>query len=180
MVSRNWFLLFLVSPRYPPSMQYCVCPQATLSSPWSPSTCLSSLPCLLPGHLLPVCPPCPQATLSPPWSPSTCLSSLHSGNPVSSLVTFYLFVLPALRQPCLLPGHLLPVCPPCPQATLSPPWSPSTCLSSLPSGNPVSSLVTFYLFVLPALRKIAGWTNYMLTQIPVEVRICGVCSLIPR
>lgn len=45
-------------------------------------------------------------------------------------------------------------------------------------GNPVSSLVTFYLFVVPALRKMAGWTDYMLTQVPVEMMF--TLSLDPR
>lgn len=35
-------------------------------------------------------------------------------------------------------------------------------------GNPVSCVVTFYLLVLPALRKMAGWREFKLTQIPVE------------
>ena len=38
-------------------------------------------------------------------------------------------------------------------------------------GNPVSCVVTFYLFVLPALRKMAGWREFKLTQIPVEVNL---------
>lgn len=32
-------------------------------------------------------------------------------------------------------------------------------------GNPVSSLVTFYLFVVPALRKMAGWSEPGLRQV---------------
>ena len=32
-------------------------------------------------------------------------------------------------------------------------------------GNPVSSLVTFYLFVVPALRRMAGWQNPRLRQV---------------
>jgi gephyrin len=34
-------------------------------------------------------------------------------------------------------------------------------------GNPVSSLVTFYLPAAPALRKLAGWTNPHLTRVQV-------------
>ena len=36
-------------------------------------------------------------------------------------------------------------------------------------GNPVSSVVTFYLFVVPALRKMAGWRHPHLTLISVKV-----------
>ena len=36
-------------------------------------------------------------------------------------------------------------------------------------GNPVSSTVTFYLFVLPALRKMAGWSKPQLTTISAKV-----------
>ena len=34
-------------------------------------------------------------------------------------------------------------------------------------GNPVSSLVTFYLLAAPALRKLAGWRNPQLTRVQV-------------
>ncbi len=34
----------------------------------------------------------------------------------------------------------------------------------------MSSIVTFYLFVLPTLRKMAGWLDFGLTQISVKVR----------
>jgi len=37
-------------------------------------------------------------------------------------------------------------------------------LFALP-GNPASALVTFHIFVLPALRKLAGWPSY-LCQLP--------------
>ena len=37
------------------------------------------------------------------------------------------------------------------------------------AGNPVSSVVTFYLFVVPALRKMAGWRRPQLTSISVKV-----------
>ena len=37
------------------------------------------------------------------------------------------------------------------------------------AGNPVSSVVTFTLFVVPALRKMAGWTNPHLPTISVKV-----------
>jgi gephyrin len=36
-------------------------------------------------------------------------------------------------------------------------------------GNPVSSLVTFYLVVAPALRKLAGWSQPHLQRIQVQV-----------
>ena len=36
-------------------------------------------------------------------------------------------------------------------------------------GNPVSSLVTFYLFVVPALRKMAGWQNPRLPQVKARL-----------
>jgi gephyrin len=36
-------------------------------------------------------------------------------------------------------------------------------------GNPVSATVTFYLFVLPALRKIAGYENWSLPIVQAEV-----------
>ncbi|MEM7131161.1 MAG: gephyrin-like molybdotransferase Glp [Chloroflexota bacterium] len=36
-------------------------------------------------------------------------------------------------------------------------------------GNPVSSLVTFYLFVVPALRKMAGWPNPLLNRIQAHL-----------
>ncbi|KAG2221027.1 hypothetical protein INT45_009276 [Circinella minor] len=36
-------------------------------------------------------------------------------------------------------------------------------------GNPASAIVTFYLFVLPGLRKMAGYTQYTNPIIPVEI-----------
>jgi len=36
-------------------------------------------------------------------------------------------------------------------------------------GNPVSATVTFYLFVLPALRKMAGYKNWALPRLRVEL-----------
>ena len=36
-------------------------------------------------------------------------------------------------------------------------------------GNPVSSLVTFYLFVVPALRKMAGWQDPRLRQVKARL-----------
>jgi len=36
-------------------------------------------------------------------------------------------------------------------------------------GNPVSSLVTFYLLVAPAIRKMAGWSDPRLRRIQVQV-----------
>ena len=37
----------------------------------------------------------------------------------------------------------------------------------------MSSTVTFYLFVLPALRKMAGWEEFQLTEI--SVKVCLKC-----
>lgn len=37
-------------------------------------------------------------------------------------------------------------------------------------GNPVSASVTFHLFVLPALRKLAGYEKYMWPSVQAEVR----------
>lgn len=39
-------------------------------------------------------------------------------------------------------------------------------------GNPASALVTFYLFVVPALRRLGGWSKDTaeLPRVPVEVR----------
>ncbi|KAF9412535.1 hypothetical protein BGZ94_001012 [Podila epigama] len=37
-------------------------------------------------------------------------------------------------------------------------------------GNPVSATVTFHLFVLPALRKLAGYEKYMWPSVQAEVR----------
>ncbi|MEZ4866832.1 MAG: molybdopterin-binding protein [Caldilineaceae bacterium] len=36
-------------------------------------------------------------------------------------------------------------------------------------GNPVSSLVTYYLFVVPALRKLAGWAEPNLTRVQAQL-----------
>ena len=36
-------------------------------------------------------------------------------------------------------------------------------------GNPVSSLVTFYLFAVPALRKLAGWPNPYLQRVQAHL-----------
>jgi len=36
-------------------------------------------------------------------------------------------------------------------------------------GNPVSSLVCFYLFVVPALRKMSGWPRYQLPRLSVTL-----------
>lgn len=38
-------------------------------------------------------------------------------------------------------------------------------------GNPVSATVTFYLFVLPALRKMSGMGRSRNVIVPVQVRI---------
>lgn len=36
-------------------------------------------------------------------------------------------------------------------------------------GNPVSATVTFHLFVLPALRKLAGYEKFMWPSVQAEV-----------
>ena len=36
-------------------------------------------------------------------------------------------------------------------------------------GNPVSAAVTFNLFVMPALRKMSGWTNTSPTVVTAKV-----------
>ena len=46
------------------------------------------------------------------------------------------------------------------------------CMCVVP-GNPVSSVVTFYLFVVPALRKMAGWRHPHLSPIFVKVSSTG-------
>jgi gephyrin len=40
-------------------------------------------------------------------------------------------------------------------------------------GNPASALVTFYLFVVPALRRLGGWPEELaqLPRVPVIVRV---------
>lgn len=45
-------------------------------------------------------------------------------------------------------------------------------------GNPVSSLVTFHLFVVPALRKLAGWPNPQLRR--VQAYLGGALPLDPE
>lgn len=45
-------------------------------------------------------------------------------------------------------------------------------------GNPVSSLVTFYLFVVPAIRKMAGWPNPHLRR--VQAYTSRVLTLDPQ
>ena len=46
--------------------------------------------------------------------------------------------------------------------------SKTTYFFALP-GNPVSAMVTFYLFVLPAIRKLAGFKNPYLQRIQTRV-----------
>ena len=46
------------------------------------------------------------------------------------------------------------------------------CVCVVP-GNPVSSVVSFYLFVVPALRKMAGWRHPHLSPIFVKVSSTG-------
>jgi gephyrin len=48
----------------------------------------------------------------------------------------------------------------------------ATPIFALP-GNPASALVTFHIFVVPALRKLGGWATErcQLPQIKVRVRI---------
>ena len=47
------------------------------------------------------------------------------------------------------------------------------CVSSVlcPSGNPVSATVTFYLFALPVIRKMAGWKDFELKRISAKVKV---------
>lgn len=49
------------------------------------------------------------------------------------------------------------------------PKRPAKLVFALP-GNPVSANVTFHLFVLPALRRMAGWTNYQNVEVPVTIK----------
>jgi gephyrin len=53
-------------------------------------------------------------------------------------------------------------------ATLNREGKPPVLVFGLP-GNPVSSLVTFQLFVLPALRKMGGWSNPELRSLPAAL-----------
>ena len=39
-------------------------------------------------------------------------------------------------------------------------------------GNPVSAMVTFELFVSPALKKMAGWKETTPTLVTTKVRLC--------
>lgn len=50
-------------------------------------------------------------------------------------------------------------------------WKP---IFALP-GNPASALVTFYVFVVPALRKMGGWSEgaCQLPKVTVQVRLYG-------
>lgn len=49
-------------------------------------------------------------------------------------------------------------------------------LFALP-GNPASALVTFYIFVVPALRKLGGWP-LDLCQLPrVKVQVCWITQI---
>jgi gephyrin len=47
-------------------------------------------------------------------------------------------------------------------------------------GNPASALVTFHVFVVPALRKLGGWPENLceLPRIRVQVRFHGTVSII--
>lgn len=51
-------------------------------------------------------------------------------------------------------------------------------LFALP-GNPASALVTFHVFVVPALRRLGGWPveRCQLPRVKVQVRRCAVSSL---
>lgn len=40
-------------------------------------------------------------------------------------------------------------------------------------GNPASALVTFYIFVLPALRRLGGWPEGRCQLPRVKVQVCG-------
>ncbi|CAG8719799.1 2792_t:CDS:2, partial [Racocetra fulgida] len=48
--------------------------------------------------------------------------------------------------------------------------APEKLIFGLP-GNPVSATVTFYLFVLPALRKLAGYENWNSPILPAEISL---------
>lgn len=43
-------------------------------------------------------------------------------------------------------------------------------------GNPVSSLVSFHIFVVPTIRRLAGWGNPHLFRLP---KLQKQCSLSP-
>jgi gephyrin len=47
-------------------------------------------------------------------------------------------------------------------------WKP---VFALP-GNPASALVTFYVFVVPALRKMGGWPDRLMELPKVAVQVC--------
>jgi gephyrin len=47
-------------------------------------------------------------------------------------------------------------------------WKP---VFALP-GNPASALVTFYVFVVPALRKMGGWPERSMELPRVAVQVC--------
>ena len=55
----------------------------------------------------------------------------------------------------------------------APAHKPSLCYPPL-AGNPVSCLVTYYLFVLPCLRKMAGLQPPELRRFPVGRSAAGV------
>ncbi len=48
-------------------------------------------------------------------------------------------------------------------------------------GNPVSSIVTFTLVVLPALRKLAGWAvgAFLMSALLAQLGLAGVGSWLP-
>ena len=60
-------------------------------------------------------------------------------------------------------------------ASLPVPGKPGqrTCLFALP-GNPASALVTFHIFVVPALRKLGGWPveRCQLPRVKVQASCC--------
>lgn len=56
-------------------------------------------------------------------------------------------------------------------------WGEHTCLVFGLPGNPVSSLVTFYLFAVPAIRALAGHPNPHLRR--VQARLAGPLPLDP-
>lgn len=45
-------------------------------------------------------------------------------------------------------------------------------------GNPVSSLVCFHLFVVPAIRRLAGWTNphHLRSHKPPKLLLIYACD----
>ena len=43
-------------------------------------------------------------------------------------------------------------------------------------GNPASALVCFYIFVMPALRKLGGWPDSSCQLPRIQARVSGICA----